>query len=40
MSEMIEMKVIGLTLDPQTNVPIVIVREMEGECPGPANLNL
>ena len=31
MSEMIEMKVIGLALDPQTNVPIVILREMEGE---------
>ncbi len=28
---MIEMKVIGLTFDPQTNVPIVILREMEGE---------
>jgi len=28
---MIEMKVIGLTLDPQTNVPIVILREMGGE---------
>ncbi|MEE9239875.1 MAG: bifunctional nuclease family protein [bacterium] len=28
---MIEMKVKGLTLDPLTNVPIVILREMEGE---------
>ncbi len=28
---MIEMKVLGLALDPQTNVPIVILREMEGE---------
>ncbi len=28
---MIEMKVLGLTPDPQTNVPIVILREMEGE---------
>lgn len=28
---MIEMKVKGLTLDPLTNVPIVILRELEGE---------
>ena len=28
---MIEMKVKGLTLDPLTNVPIVILRETEGE---------
>ncbi len=28
---MIEMKVMGLALDPQTNLPIVILREMEGE---------
>ena len=28
---MIEMKVKGLTLDPQTNVPIVILSETEGE---------
>ena len=28
---MIEMKVKGLTLDPLTNVPIVILREAEGE---------
>ncbi len=28
---MIEMKVKGLTLDPHTNVPIVILRESEGE---------
>lgn len=28
---MIEMKVKGLTLDPLTNVPIVILREIEGE---------
>lgn len=28
---MIEMRVKGLTLDPLTNVPIVILREMEGE---------
>ena len=28
---MIEMKVLGLALDPQTNVTIVILREMEGE---------
>ncbi len=28
---MIEMKVLGLALDPQTKVPVVILREMEGE---------
>jgi bifunctional DNase/RNase len=31
MGYMIEMKVKGLTLDPLTNVPIVILRETEGE---------
>ena len=28
---MIEMKVKGLTLDPHTNVPIVVLRETEGD---------
>ncbi len=28
---MIEMKVLGLALDTQTKVPVVILREMEGE---------
>ena len=28
---MVEMRVFGLTIDPQTKTPIVILREMDGD---------
>ncbi len=33
---MVEMRVFGLTIDPQTKTPIVILREMDGDVVLPA----